>query len=261
MKGRKCLGRVFLWIGCVLVGLCVPSFAPAGEVEDSLKKADELYHTYHLAPGRLDEAIQLYEQALVMQPNNYHILWKLSDMYHNYGLTLGENEKRRKLALWEKGMEYDRKAIAVNPNGKEAHFYLMANLGAYAQARGMWCLLLKFRQIKREMDRALELDPNYPLALVARAQFLDAMPGIFGNREEEIQELFQRAIESNPRFIAATYFHAQFDAKHKRYNEAMEKLNKVFQCQDPWNQGHFEKIILPQAESLRAEILKEMNRP
>ena len=260
MQGRRYSDRVFLWINMVLFGLWVPSLVLADELEDSLKRADEMYHTYDLAPGRLEEAIRLYEQALVMRPKDYHILWKLSDMYHNYALTLGDNQKKRQLLLWIKGLEYDRRALAVNPEGKEAHFYLMANLGAYAQARGMWSLLRNFRDIKKAMDRAMELDPHYPQALVARAQFVDALPGLFGSREEEVQELFQRAIESNPRFVAATYFHAKFDAKHKRYKKALEKLDKVFQCQDPWNHGHFVKIICPRAESLREEILTKMNK-
>ena len=246
-----------VWMLAVLFCGGGASAVGADEVDESLKKAEQLYHTYQLGPGRLDEAVWLYEQALVARPDDYHILWRLSDMYQNYGLTLGEDQKKRKIALWKKGIEYGRRAIEVNPEGHEGHLYYMANLGTHARIRGTWAAIMKFGEIKKEMDRALELDPNCPQALVARAQFLREMPGIFGDHEAEVMQLYRRALEANPRFIAVYYYLAELHVKHKRYREARDNLDKFFQCRDPWNQGHVALIIHPWAEDLLEEIQRD----
>jgi len=244
-------------VSILLSRFCGGSPGYAGEVEEYLKKGEELYQTHHLAPGRYDQAVMLYEKALAVRPNDYYILWKLSDMYENYGEILGEKEKQRKITLWEKGAEYGRRAVEANPGGKEGHFFYMANMGASARIRGAWTSILKFRKIKKEMDKTLELDPDYPPVLVARAQYLTEMPAIFGGNEQEAVRLYKRALELDPGFIVAYYYLAQLDARHKRYDEAMDKLAKVFQCKDPWNHGHWTKIACPWSEKLLKKILKE----
>ncbi len=245
-----------LWLGMFIFGLITPSQASADEVAEALKKGEELYYNYHLEPNQLDQAIKLFEQALARHPDDYFILWRLADMYQNYGLTLGDDRKK-KMALWDKGLAYGRRAMAVNPAGREGHFYYMANLGTRARLRGLGAIILKVSELKKEMDKALELDPNYPQALVARAQFLAQLPKIFGNREEEILALYHRALQSNPRFVVVYYYLAEIDAKHKRYDAALAKLKKIFECRDPWNQGHLARIVRPQAASLQKEILKK----
>jgi len=259
-RRRKSLPGVVARSGFVLFGLFAASVVSAGDVEEDLKRGEELYQTHHLSPDRMDRAIALYERALAQRPNDYGILWKLSDMHQNYGESLGEEEKQRKIALWEKGTVYGRRAVEADPNGREGHFFYMANMGASARIRGAWTSLWKFRKIKRELDRTLELDPNYPLALVARAQYLTEMPAIFGGDEDEAVRLYERAIDLDPGLIVVTYYLARLDAEHERYEQAMEKLDKVFQCRDPWNQGHYVKIVLPWAESLREEVSASSRR-
>ena len=259
MLNRKPL---LLWRlpACVIFCLsCSPSHVHAGqdEVDDSLKRGEELYQTHHLAPGRYEEAIRLYEEALTLRPEDYTILWKLSDMYENYGEMLDGDQKQQKIARWEKGAEYGRRAVEATPEGKEGHFFYMANMGANARIKGAWTSFWKFRRIKREMDRTLELDPDYPPALVARAQYLTEMPAVFGGDEQEAVRLYERALELDPGFIVALYYLARLDALHGRYDEALSKLASVLECKDPWNRGHMEKIVRPWCEELRREILQE----
>ncbi len=256
--GRPLAG--FLLTACVLIFLGwrpLPADAGVDTVEALLKRGDELYQTHHLAPGRFEEAIRLYEKALALRPDDYRILWKLSEMYENYGEMLDSSQKKRKIACWKKGAEYGRRAVAVNPAGKEGHFYYMANMGADARIRGAWTSFWKFRKIKKEMDRTLELDPDYPPALVARAQYLTEMPRIFGGDEKEAVRLYKRALKLDPGFVVALYYLARLDARHGRYDQALDKLKRALQCKHPWNRGHMEKIVRPWCEELRREILEK----
>lgn len=258
MKNRYWSIRSFLVL-FFLLPLLASSSVFADEADEYIRKGKALYWTYHLAPGRYEQAIAFYEKALGIKPTDYGILWRLSEMHESYGEMLGDEEKERKNASWEKGIEYGKRAVEVNPNGKEGHFFYMANMGALARIRGTWMSIWKFRRIKKEMDKTLDLDPDYVPALVARAQYLTEMPRIFGGDEQEAVRLYQRALEIDPGYIVAHYYLAQIDAKHMRYDEAIEKLNKAFNCNNPWNPGHAAMIVRPWSERLQEKIIEERN--
>ncbi len=225
---------------------------------DELKvKAEELYHTHHLAPGRFEQAIEAYEKVLAMRPNDYKVLWKLSEMHEVRAEMLGEKDRQRRVALWKKGIEYGKSAIEADPKGKEGHFYYMANMGALARTEGGVALVWRFRAIKKEMDKTLELDPNYAPGLVARAQYLTEMPGVLGGDDEEALRLYKRALESDPTFTIAYYYMAQIHARHKRYDEAIGKLEKVIQHKNPENYANWVTIDRPWSERLLKEILRD----
>ncbi len=258
-KGKECMG--FIVSFCFLFLPLIRAFPVlADEADDYIEKGKALYRTYHLVTGRYDEAIAAYEKALALRPEDYGILWRLSEMHESYGETLGDNEKPLKIHMWSKGTEYGRRAVEVNPEGKEGHFFYMANMGALARIQGTWMSILKFRRVKREMDKTLELDPNYPPVLVARAQYLTELPWIFGGDEEEAVRLYYRVLELDPGFIVAHYYLAEIDVKHGRYQEALEKLDKAANCKRPWNPGHAEKIVRPWSERLRKRIRQETEK-
>jgi tetratricopeptide (TPR) repeat protein len=239
------------------LGLALALQVQADEVEEYLQKGNDLYCTHHLAPGRIEESVQWYERALSLRPDEYSILWKLSEICQVHGTLLGEAEKARKSALWEKGIEYGRRAVEVNPDGKEGHFYYMANLGALARLQGALSSVWKFRKIKREMDRALKLDPEFPPALVARAQYLTEMPGIFGGDDQEAMRLYQHALESDPGYVIAYYYMAELDTRKGRYEEAIAKLNKVLEPKEAGCKANWSTIDRPWAQSLLRQILAE----
>jgi len=166
-------------------------------------------------------------------------------------------DRERKISLWEKGVEYGERAVKVNPEGKEGHFYLMSNMGSLARSKGALSSLWKFRRIKKEMDKTLALDPNFPPVLVARAQYLTEMPSIFGGDEAEAIRLYKRALEVDPDYRIAYYYLAKLYRQHKRYDEAIASLNMIIHCQESHRSGNWAKIDLPWAEKLLAEILKE----
>src|SRR5512136_2308073 len=66
------------------------------------------------------KAIEAFEAALAIEPNNYEALWRLSRALVDYGehLPAGTDpEKAKQLQIYEKSLEYANKAIAANANG------------------------------------------------------------------------------------------------------------------------------------------------
>lgn len=237
--------------------------AVASEADDYLRIGKELYLTYHLAPKRLDHAIAGYEKALAMRPGDYEILAALAELYHMKGQGLGEDRKDERLASWEKGAAYGERAIAANPKGKEGHFYTMANIGAAAQLKGLLTSIRKFRRIKQELDRTLELDPAWPPALVAKAQYLTEMPGLFGGSDKEARRLYQRAAELDPHCSVGSVFLAGLQADSKEYTEAFASLRKVLFCRNSGNCGNWALVDCPKAVRMLERICGEApdNKP
>lgn len=238
----------------MLLGLFLSPVVYAQDPETFKEKGLELYRTYHLEPGRQDQAIRMYERALDLRPDDYQALWRLAQIYQNYAERLDPEERERKTRLWKKGMGYAKRAVVVNPDGKEGHFYYMSNMGALARFKGTLSSLWKFRKIKKEMDRTLALDPDYPPALVARAQYLTEMPGIFGGDEKEAYRLYQRAVEVDPGYRVAYIYMAQLDSKNGRYDTAVELLNRVIQWPEEDRTANWALIDRPWAEKLLEEI-------
>ena len=253
--------RMSLWAGWIVftVAACLVSQgqAWAGKAEEYKKQGEDLYWSRNQTPEKLQGAIAMYEKALAVQPDDYEALWQLARICQIFGQTLPPDEKEMKIALWEKGLAYGKRAIQVNPDGKEGHFYAMSNLGSMVQIKGKLSGFWNLRKIRRGMDRTLELDPDFPPALVARAQYLTQMPGIFGGDEKEAIRLYKRALSADPRYYIAYYYLAELYAKNGQYEQAIASLDKIIHCPEEDRIGSWSSIDLIWAQKLRREILRK----
>lgn len=251
--------RIWLILLMTMTALWFSPTVYADQAEEYWRQAEELYETHHLAPDRFSQALELYEKAIALRPNDYVLLWELSKRYQIYGQTLGADQKKQKVMQWKKGIEYGRRAVKANPEGKEGHFYYMANIGAIAQVKGTLHSIWKLRKIKREMDRTLEIDPNYPPALLARAQFLMEMPGIFGGDDQEALRLCARVIRLDPDHLPTYITVARILAAEGKYDEAIENLNKVLLCKEPRQRANYLKVDRPRAEAVLKDIMRKQS--
>jgi len=238
----------------ILTWSCLCPAAHADPADDYWQKGEELYETHHLASNRFQEALEWYEKAVALRSNDYELLWELSKRYQIYGQTFGKDRKRERLAAWRKGLEYGRRAVKMNPAGKEGHFYYMANMGAIAQIRGTLISSWKFRKIKQAMDKTLALDPDFPPALLARAEYLMEMPGIFGGDKQEAMKICRRVIELDPDHLPTYVCVARLLAYEGRYEEAIANLNEVLLCKEPRQYANWVKIDRPRAEAVLNDI-------
>jgi tetratricopeptide (TPR) repeat protein len=257
---RRFSFRTVLILAIAIAVMFVSSAVHADQGAEYWQKGEELYETHHLAPDRFDEALVWYEKAIALRPNDYELLWELSKRYQIYGQALGGDQKKEKLEHWEKGIEYGRRAVKANPDGKEGHFYYMANIGATAQLKGILQSMWRLRKIKKEMDRTLEIDPNYPPALLARAQYLMEMPGVFGGDRQAAMRLCERALEMDPDHLPTYVTMARLLAAEGRYDEAVATLNKVLLCEEPRQEANYLKIDRPRAEAVLENIKREESR-
>ena len=91
----------------------------------------------------------------------------------------GDNEQAAKLF---------EQALKLKPNSAEYHYHLGGAYGNQAQKAGMFGGLGLAKKSKAELERAVQLDPNYLEARFALIDFLSIAPGIVGGSMEKALE-------------------------------------------------------------------------
>jgi tetratricopeptide (TPR) repeat protein len=88
----------------------------------------------------------------------------------------GDNEQAAKLL---------EQAIALKPNVAEYHYFLGGAYGNQAQKAGMFGGIGLAKKAKAELERAVQLDPNYFDARFALIDFYMVAPGFVGGGEDK----------------------------------------------------------------------------
>src|SRR5207244_12505584 len=100
-----------------------------------------------------------------------------------------------KAALLKRGLALAEETVAQDDRDARAHFAVFCNLGKQLELHGRGVgSLVALRQLRREVDRTLELAPDFPDALVGKASLLLGMPGVLGGDAAKAETLLRRAI-------------------------------------------------------------------
>ena len=149
-------------------------FRSAMALDPTLFEAPYMYARLHHIRGNAELAVQYYEQAAKLNPDDYQALGMASGLY----LGTGRTEEARDAA--ERGILAAQRALALEPGDVRA-LYLSANM-----------LLRIGQREKAEMfaDRAVEIAPG-DLALLYNVGCFYALAG----RKEKALESLERAAE------------------------------------------------------------------
>src|SRR5207245_3807167 len=110
-------------------------------------------------------------------------------------------ERRANLA---RGLALAEEAVAADERDPKAHFAVFCNLGNDLKLRGVGVQsLFGVRRLRREIDRTLELAPDYPDALVGKRELLCELPRLLGGDTAEGERLLRAALRVDPEFVEA----------------------------------------------------------
>ena len=187
-----------------------PYAAEDGSAGALIAEGDAEYKKFHNKA-----ALQFYIRALETEPKNYEAAWKSAKAYVDVGEKLSDTKERR--SYYEKGYEYAQKAVGINPDGSKGHLFLSIAIGRVALDAGAKERVQLSKEVKREVDKALAIDPQDDVAWHVlgrwhrRLSRLSWIEKNFANmflggvpKEASLEnavDCFQKAIQLNPSHI------------------------------------------------------------
>jgi hypothetical protein len=171
-------------------------------------------------------AADIWAAMLAADPRNFDAAWKLARADYWLGGHAADPERRR---LFEQGIDAGRKAVAVQPNRPEGHFWTAANMGALAELFGLGQGLKYRSSIKQELDTVLRLDPRFLDGSADRAlgRWYFKVPRLFGGSPKLAEAHLRASLKYDPASTASHFFLAELLLDQGRTNEARTELQKV----------------------------------
>ncbi len=137
-----------------------------------------------------------------------------------------------KIRLLERATETGEEAVRRCPEQAEAHFWLGASYGRYADAkRGLTALRL-VGKIRREMEASVRLQPDYNGgdAYLALGQLDLSVPGLFGGSRERGVAWLEEGLRVAPRNLDIRLALAEAHLHDGRRAEALALLRSILEA-------------------------------
>src|SRR5438132_1024570 len=189
------------------------------------QEPDRLYaDRANLASAR--HAAELWAAELAGHPAAFDAAWKLARADYWLGGHASESERR---AFLEGGIESGRKAVALQPNRPEGHFWIAANMGALAESFGIRAGIKYRKPIREELETVLRLDPTFQQRSADRAlgRWYYKVPRLFGGSYKLAEEHLRASLKANPHSTVSHFFLAELFIEEGRKDEARAELLKV----------------------------------
>lgn len=117
------------------------------------------------------------------------------------GEDLADGDAKR--AEYERGLALAERAVALDDDNADAHFAVFGNRGRLMLLDGVTPNPISLLRVNRELDRALELDPNHSDALAAKGGLYRQLPWALGGSLSRAEECLTRAIAADPDAVGA----------------------------------------------------------
>jgi tetratricopeptide (TPR) repeat protein len=199
-------------------------------------------------------AMVLYERAAVT--DSTHAIegyWKAS----RSAWWLGENttERDEQLILFQKAIDLAKKAVDLDPESVEAHFWLGANLGTYGKAKGVMKSLSLVKPIRHEMAEVIRLDDHYLNGAAYRVLgVVDfKVPGIMGGNLKRAKEELDKTHSMAPNDPFVYYDYVQYYQVTNDIPKAQAALQDLRNLQVASDMGPEQKMLIRKAEVLLRE--------
>lgn len=220
----------------ILLSFSIPLFSQ--EPEELIAQGDKLYaEMKDMATAQ--EALSKYREAVGKAENKFEVFWKLSRILYYIG-SRTESKKEKKI-IFGQGIYYAKKAVALEPEKPDGHYWLGVSYGVYGETRGVLKSLSFVKPIKEAMNKIIELDREYedggPDRVLGRVYF--KVPGFAGGSKQKSREHLLKSKELGPNDALTRCYLADTFLSLKEVDKAREELECVLSMEsDPrWIAG------------------------
>jgi tetratricopeptide (TPR) repeat protein len=181
------------------------------------------------APEALAAARAALDGAARVAPGAYEVLWRearyLAWLSDDTSLSTGERSR-----LGKRGWEVAERALKLEPDRIEGHYYAAINMGNYALGLGVLKALTQGIEgkFKERLSRAEQIDPTFDSGTIYNAwgRFYYELPWPkYSARRSE--EALRRALRQNPASARARVYLAELFIKEGKTEPARNLLQEV----------------------------------
>jgi hypothetical protein len=243
----------------VAAALLFAASANAQDCSESIKSGLQKFIRFDCDASLIDQAIADFQKAATDSSCAYEANWRLAELHLNFGTV--QTVKAEKLESFRQGQESALKAIEINPNGPEGHYFYAVNLGSQIEIDGVMKNIFKIQKLFGEINTTLKLNPSYAPALVVKARMMADLPGIIGGSDKKAEEFFQKALACGPHCESAYVEYSTFLLHKHRLDEVDALLDKVdapgFEHSNP---ATWKLIDKPAVAKLRDKLQQDRNK-
>jgi tetratricopeptide (TPR) repeat protein len=229
--------RKILFLFALAVLLAGPALAQTAA--EHIQAGDEAYAVFDDA-----KALEQYQAALKLEPENYEALWKASRAMVDIADVIPATQKdikEQQKKMYTEATALARKAVAANPNDTWGHFQYAASNGKRLLLLGKKDQIDASKAVRAEIDKAIELDATNHLAWHALGRWHRRMDEIGGAKRffgsivygsipkgsfEESEKALRKAIELHPEYANHYLELGRTLVALKKYGEAAECFQK-----------------------------------
>jgi len=196
-------------------------------------------------------AMVLYERGAVSDSTHaVEGYWKAS----RCAWWLGENaeEHDEKLAWFQKAIDLAQKAVTLNPDSVEAHFWLGANQGTYGKTKGVLKSLSLVKPIRHEMAEVIRLDDHYLNGAAYRVLgVVDfKVPALMGGNMKRAKEELDKTLSMGPNDPFVHYDYVQYYKAIGDQEKAAQALTDLRALKVSPDMVPEQKMLIRKAEQL-----------
>jgi len=239
----------------VVLIVVAPASAPA---ETPVETARGLLKQYQEDPARIDRARDLLEGAVAKGAGrDVPTLLALARAWFLYGEERAGTVDA-KIAAYERARDLAKRATELAPKDPDAHLWYAITLGTWSQAKGLLHSALALRDLRREVDVVLRLDPNNIEAHIMAGSIARELPLLLGGDRKESEEHFKTAQRLDPRLTGVRIELAQLYVNMGRYAEARRELQAVLSEKAPTDRPRWTLKEAPRARQM-LEAIRDKN--
>jgi len=218
------------------------------------ESARAMLKSYQEDPARIDRARDLLETAVAQGAgNDVPTLLALTRAWFLYAEQRAKSEPET-IAAYERARDVAKRATELAPKDPEAHLWYAITLGSWSQAKGLLHSAIALRNLRKEVEVVLQLDPNNIEAHVMAGSIDRELPVLLGGDRRASEAHFKTAQRLDPRLTGVRVELARLYINMGRYAEAREQLQSVLDEKAPTDRPRWTLKEVPQARQLLESI-------
>jgi tetratricopeptide (TPR) repeat protein len=167
----------------------------------------------------------------------------------NKGEDAPTDDARR--ALYREGLQLAERAVALDEQNPDAHFAVFGNRGRMLLLDGVGANPISLLSVNRDLERALELNPNHADALTAKGGLYRQLPWVLGGSLSVAEECLTKAIALDPQAVSARI---ELAATYRAMGHPRERSVELLRTAASIAAREGKQRKLDQARSLMREI-------